>query len=107
MKAKDQEEKDLIKLRFAVALDKAMQNLEIPSVRNLSLQANMEPAHLQRIATGQVDVSLVTIITIIEALNIMPSDFFTFFDAVTDKDIKEYHKKLEKQRKEKSPRARN
>ena len=102
MKAKDEKEKEEIKLRFATALDLAIQDLGIPSVRNLSINGSMESAHLQRISTGKVDVSLVTIISVIEALGITTAKFFKVFDNVTPEQKKAFIKKLAEQKRKKS-----
>jgi hypothetical protein len=98
MKAKDIAEKEQIRFRFAAALDIALSESNIPSVRQLSINAKMEPAHLQRIYNGEVDLSLVSIISIIEGLEISNSQFFQYFDIISEKDILNFRKKLERQK---------
>lgn len=90
MKAQEKEEKDLIKFRFAVALNKALKDSELNSFRRLAKEAGMEPSHVQKISTGKLDISFTKCIALAEALKISPSSFFNYYDSVTSKDIKEY-----------------
>ncbi len=98
MKAKEIAEKERIKIRFAAALDMALSESNIPSVRQLSVNAKMEPAHLQRIYNGEVDLSLITIISIIEGLDISSEQFFHYYDKLSEKNIENFKHKLKLQK---------
>lgn len=94
MKAQEKEEKDLIKFRFAVALNKALQDSELNSFRSLAKEAGMEPSHVQKISVGKLDISFTKCIALADALNISYSAFFNYYGSVTAKDIKEYQELL-------------
>ncbi len=94
MKGKD--EKELIKLRFAVGLEKARGE---NSLRGLASDSQLESAHVQRIAAGKVDTVLTTLISLAEGLCLTFAELATYYDEVTEKDIQEYLEKKEEERK--------
>lgn len=94
MKAQEKEEKDLIKFRFAVALNKALQDSELNSFRRLAKEAGMEPSHVQKISVGKLDISFTKCIALADALKLSYSLFFNYYESVTPKDIKEYKETL-------------
>lgn len=100
MKAKDNSEKESIKLKYATALHHFLKNSKFGSLRKLATDSGMEYAHLQRVFSGKVDVSFTTSISVLEALEISPSDFFAVYDAVTEKRVKEFVLYLENQKRE-------
>lgn len=98
MKAKEGDEKQKIKLRFAVGLSKALQESKFKSFRDLALHTGFETAHIQRIATGKVDVVLTTCIALAEGLGIEYSELSTYYEQVTDKEIAEFLETQEKRK---------
>ena len=70
--------KDQIKARFAGALKKVMKVKNI-SLHKLADEAGLEYAHVQKIASGKVNVELTTIIAIAEGLEISPGELFNYF----------------------------
>lgn len=98
MKAQEKDEKTEIKLRYATALLKALQNSHLKSFRQFAMEAGMEPAHMQLISTGQLDVALTTSVALANALNIPYSKLATYYDEVTDEDVLNFKKHLEKQK---------
>lgn len=88
MKAKGSEEKKKIKLRFAVGLSKALEKSQFGSFRDLSIHLGFEPSHIQRIATGKVDIALTTSIALAEGLGITYQKLSSYYDDVTDVEIK-------------------
>lgn len=98
MKAQEKEEKIAIKLRYAAGLYKALKDSPIKSYRKLAKEAGMEPAHIQKVSVGKLDVTLTTTIAIAQALGISFSKLSAYYDAVTDADIKEFLAYLEEQK---------
>jgi transcriptional regulator with XRE-family HTH domain len=87
-----------IKLRFAVGLHKALKDSALKSYRKLAKEAELEPAHIQKIANGKKDISLTTTIAIAKALGITYSKLSAYYDNVTEKDTQEFLIYLEKQK---------
>ena len=98
MKSLDKGEKDRIKFRYAAGLYKALKNGPWKSFRKLAKEAGMEPAHIQKISVGKLDVSLTTNISIATALKISYSELSAFYDGVTEQDITDYKNYLEAQK---------
>lgn len=101
MKAKEKEEKQKIRLRFAVGLSNALKDSKYKSYRDLALNTGFEPAHIQRIATGKVDVVLTTAIALAEGLGIKYSELAQYYETVTEKQINNFIEELQ-QRKRKT-----
>ncbi len=95
MKGKEQNEKEIIKLRFAVALEKALSDSDLKSFRELASASGLEPAHVQRISSGKVDIALTTIVSLADGFGITLTELFAYYDRVTKKDISNYNKKKE------------
>ena len=99
MKAQNKAEKDRIKLQFAAAISKALKNSRLDSYRQLAKEAGMEPAHIQKISTGKLDLSLTKIIAISDALGLTFADLADFYVNVTEKDMDDFLQSLEMQKK--------
>jgi transcriptional regulator with XRE-family HTH domain len=72
------EDKAEIQARFGKAVKKALKDRQL-TLRKLALEADMEYAHLQRIATGKVNLELSTIISISRGLKMTPSELFRYY----------------------------
>ena len=90
MKPQDKEDKDLIKLKYAAGLHKALKERSIKSYRKLAAADGMEPAHVHRIVRGRIDVALTTNIAIAKALGMTYAQLAGYYDGVTQQDIDEY-----------------
>ena len=97
MKTLEKADKQQIKLRYATALAKAMGDSPLSSFRKLAKEAGMEPAHIQKIATGKLDVAVTTSVAIAAALGISYAALAAYYDQVTEKDIADYVVLLQKQ----------
>lgn len=97
MKAQEKEEKAKIKFRYAVALYKALQDSSLQSYRRLASAAGMEPAHIQKIATGKLDITLTTSVAIANAFGITYTDLSAYYDSITEEDTKTFILYLKKQ----------
>ncbi len=98
MKSLEQDEKTAIKMKFATGLHKAFKASGLKSMRKVAGLAGMEPSHLQRIATGKLDVTLTTNVAIATAFGLTYAEFAKYYDDVSPKDIKEYLELLESQK---------
>ena len=98
MKALEKEDKDKIKFNYAVGLYKALKNSQWTSFRKLAKEAGMEPAHIQKISVGNLDVSLTTNIAIATALNISYTELAAYYDGVNENDTQEFIRYLEDQK---------
>lgn len=108
------EDKEYIKLKFGLCLrriiesnkSKSQENkLEgikdhklISSLRKLEAATGLRFATLQEIASGKVNATCTSIVTIAETLNMSLSQFFAFYDAITEKDVSDYKAELMKAR---------
>lgn len=101
MKAQEKKQKDYIKLRFATALNKALDKSTIRSFRKLATEAGMESSHIQKISVGGLDVTLTTCIAIANALSISYTQLAREYEEVTEEHIKEYQEILEAQKRNK------
>jgi transcriptional regulator with XRE-family HTH domain len=101
MKAIEKTDRDAIKLRFAVGLNKLLQKSDIKSWKKLAREAGMEPSHIQKISAGKVDVALSTTISLAAAFKISYPELAETYVQVTEKDIQEFIAKAEIQKKHK------
>ena len=99
MKALEKKEKDNIKFRYAVGLYKAFLKSRHTSYRQLAKEAGMEPAHMQKVSVGKLDVSLTTNISIANALGISYTELAGYYDSVTKADEEIFILNLEEQKK--------
>jgi hypothetical protein len=99
MKAKEKGEKSLIRLRYAVALEKALKASKFNSFRDLALHIGFEPSHIQRISSGKVDVVLTTNISLAEGFDLTFAQLSAFYDKVTQDDMNAFLKEKEAKRK--------
>jgi hypothetical protein len=90
MKAQEKLEKEKIKLRFATALDKLLIQSGLGSYKKLAEAAGMEPAHIQLISVGQLDVTVTTCIAVANALGISYGELASTYDAISVKDVENY-----------------
>lgn len=95
MKPKDGKEKLNIKLKFAACLQKALKDSEFKSFRELALSIGFEPAHMQRIATGKVDLAFTSVISLAEGLGISFNKLAFYFDSLSSDDISKFIKEQE------------
>jgi transcriptional regulator with XRE-family HTH domain len=65
-------------VKFSVALKKAMKTRQL-SLRQLALEADLEYAHVQRIAAGKVNLELSTIVALADGLNMTVAELFGFY----------------------------
>jgi transcriptional regulator with XRE-family HTH domain len=65
-------------LKFGKALKAALKDKSM-SMRGLALSAGLEYAHIQRIASGKVNLELTTILAIAEGFEITPSELFAYY----------------------------
>lgn len=98
MKAQGKEDKARIKFRYAAALYKALQKSPFTSFRKLAKEAGMEPAHIQKISVGRLDVTLTTSTAIANALGISYSELSSYYDNLTEKDIEKFVQYLAEQK---------
>jgi hypothetical protein len=99
MKAQNKAEKDRIKLRFAVAIHLALKNSRLDSYRHLAKEAGMESAHVQKISTGKLDLSLTKIIALSDALGLTFNNLAEIYVQVTEKDVEDFLHTLAMQKK--------
>lgn len=72
------ESKAKIQERFARALKTAIKEKKL-TLRRLAIESDLEYAHVQRIASGKVNLELTTIVALCEGLNITPDQLFQHF----------------------------
>jgi transcriptional regulator with XRE-family HTH domain len=101
MKAQNKTEKDRIKIRFAAAIYKALKISELDSYRQLAKEAGMESAHIQRISTGKLDLSLTKIIAISDAFGLSFKELAGYYDSLTDTDLDNFLQALKEQKRTK------
>ena|SRR5258706_15598567 len=94
MKALEKEDKDRMKFRYAAGLYKALKNSKWTSFRKLAKEAGMEPAHVQKISVGKLDVSLTTSVSIATSLKISYTQLAAYYDEVSEQDLKEFEEYL-------------
>jgi transcriptional regulator with XRE-family HTH domain len=70
--------KESIQTRFGSALKKAMKARKM-SLHQLAAEADLEYAHVQRIAAGKVNLELTTIIALASGLEMTPAELFSYF----------------------------
>lgn len=99
MKAKEKEDKQKIKLIYAVGLGKALKESKFKSFRDLAVNTGFETAHLQRIAAAKVDVVLTTSVALAEGLGLTYGQLSKYYDQVTEKDITDFLDEQKKRRK--------
>ena len=110
------DEKEYIKLKFGLCLKRIIagnkskfqeNKLEgikdhklIPSLRKLEAATGLRFATLQEIAAGKVNATFTSIAVIAETLNMSLSQFFSYYDAITEKDVSDYKAELNKAKEE-------
>lgn len=99
MKEWESESKKNIKLRYAAGLYKALRDSSLASFRKLAEEADLGRSHIQQISSGNKDVSLTTNIAISQALGISYSKLASYYDNVTESDMKEFLAYREEQKK--------
>lgn len=99
----EDKDKEDIKLRFALCLQKAIEDNEM-TLRGLAAASGLEYTNVQRASVGEVNIALTTIIALAEGLGISPSKFFLYYEKVNQDEInvlKEDKKRKKKQNKSK------
>jgi hypothetical protein len=106
----DKHQAELIQLRFGLTLklildenkSKVLDNPKkeiIDSYGKLETSSGLRKATLIDFASGKSNPTGTTIAAIIEALEMSLSQFGAYYDRITEKDILEYKKEIEKARK--------
>jgi transcriptional regulator with XRE-family HTH domain len=107
----DKQQAELIQLRFGLTLklildenktkaaDKPKKDI-IDSYGKLEISSGLRKATLIDFASGKSNPSGTTIAAILEALEISLSEFGAVYDKITERQIIEYKKEIEKSRKE-------
>ena len=88
----------IIKLRYATGLYKALKNSSFRSFRKMAEAGDLEPSHIQKISVGKVNVSLTINVAIANALGITYTELAAYYDGVTEADIAEFQEYLKKQK---------
>lgn len=71
----------------------------ISSFRQLKASLGVSFPIIQLTSTANRDIQITTAIRLIESLNIKPSEFFTLYENLSEDDLKEGLKEIEKRRK--------
>jgi hypothetical protein len=111
-------EKFYIKLRFGLSLKRILDRNKLISVENerngvidrdliksfgkLEVSSGIPKATLIRIVSGKINTASTTLAAIIDALEMSLSEFGTFYDVISEKDIEEYKKTIAESHKERS-----
>jgi hypothetical protein len=112
----EKQQAERMRLRFGLTLklimdqnkSKALYNAEnnikdrnlIDSYGKLESASGLRKATIIDFVSGKADSSCTTIGAILEALNITLSEFGSYYDKITEKEISDYKKGIEKSRKE-------
>ena len=112
----NKEAKDIIQLKFGLCLKRILDEnkakskgnkLEgikdhklISSLRKLDSATELRFATLQQIAAGKANATFTSIATISEALNLSLSQFFAYYDAISEQDALDYKAELKKAKEE-------
>jgi transcriptional regulator with XRE-family HTH domain len=112
------EQKDIAysKLRFGLALKKVLEEKKAKGLQNkakglkdhnlinsfgkLESSSGLRKATLVDIATGSRSASFSTIAAILDAFEMTLTEFGSYYDNISDKEVSEYKKEIEKTRKE-------
>jgi len=70
--------KESIQIKFGHALKKAMKAKGL-SLHQLAAEADLEYAHVQRIASGKVNLELTTVIALADGLGMTPVELFSYY----------------------------
>jgi transcriptional regulator with XRE-family HTH domain len=105
----DKQQAEVVQLRFGLALklildenkSKAIDNPKkdiIDSYGKLEISSGLRKATLIDFASGKSNPSGTTIAAILEALEMSLSEFGAVYDKITDRQVLEYKKEIEKSR---------
>src|SRR5258708_12276360 len=83
-------EKQMIKLRYATGLYKALKNSSFKSFRKMAEAGDMEPSHIQKISVGKVNVTLTVNVAIANSLGITYSELADYYDPVPTNHITKF-----------------
>ncbi len=102
----NKEDKEFIKLKFGLSLKRIIEENKlkakenqlqgtkdhklISSLRKLEAATGLRFATLQQIAAGEVNATCTTIVTIAETLGLSLSQFFSYYDNTSEKEVKDY-----------------
>lgn len=98
MRTKDDKEKDAIKFCFSVASWKILLLSRYNSARAFALDIGMEPAHIQKIIRETRNVTITTIVSIVEGLELSMEEFGRIYDNINDEDLSNYRTEIKKQK---------
>jgi hypothetical protein len=97
-------EKEIILLRFAAALDNVYKQWPFTSYRDLAVATSMGITHRSDIFTGKKDVSHTTLMKILAAVQVSFSEFAKAYDKLSKDEIKTYMEELAERREKKGGR---
>lgn len=106
----EKNKKDLIKLKFAICLNKFLlenkkNNNEneiidvISSLRQMEASSGVSFPIIQLTSIASRDIQITTAIRLIESLNIKLSEFFALYESLDENDLKKGKLEIEKRRK--------
>jgi hypothetical protein len=108
----ESQEKDIIKLRFAVCLKKIIDTHKakskenkqkgiedvklVPSLRKLTASSTVDFATIQKIASGKKNPAWSTVVLIVDGLNMSMAEWGTLYDNVTSDEVDAFRTSLKK-----------
>ncbi len=104
-------DKDNIKLKLGLCLVKILDDKKvndsdnyksIDSLRKLESASGVSFPIIQNITAGKRNPEFTTIIALLDGLDISLTDFSSFYDSITDIEVKEYKAKLAKSKVERA-----
>ena len=106
----EESKKEVIRLRFAICLSRLIAKNKglsgngndidiISSLRQLEAASGVSYPIIQQTSVGKRDIHLSTALRLIESLNLKASDFFELYESLTEKDLKEGMKDIERRNK--------
>lgn len=107
----DKKQAELIQLRYGLSLKLILDDNKLKAAENprkeiidsygkLEISSGLRKATLVDFASGKSNPSGTTIAAILEALEMSLGEFAAYYDKITEKEILEYKREIEKNRKE-------
>jgi transcriptional regulator with XRE-family HTH domain len=107
-------DKKNIKLKFALAVNRILEQNKkktasnkldgtkdhkiVDSLRKLEAASGISFPIIQKVSKGEKNAALSTIVSIAEGLNLSLSEFFSYYDKVSDEEIKAESEKRKRRR---------
>ena len=108
----EENEKGLIKLKFAICMSKLISKNKglsgtdiVSSLRQLESSSGVSYPIIQLTSIAKRDIQLTTAIRLIESLNLKPSEFFLLYDNLTEEDLKTGLKEISRKKELQSKKA--